>query len=272
MNELLEMLIESAANGTDEDFDTLMTYAESIMVNMASDESAKNHLKNELAGKEEEQINAVKEMLKYIEENPAIEGLTKERSDRIIAFIKVSSFQTLALIDEIQNGIKILFSTCRDREDIPMPTYAHDGDSGMDVYALEDYDIAPGETVLIPTGLKVVIPQGYELQVRPKSGRALKTKLRVANTPGTIDSTYRDEIGIIIENIESPIQDIEYEFDEGEIKILSILHGKPYVIEKGTKFAQLVLTKVEKGYWSAVDEVDEFTSLREGGFGSTGLN
>ena len=70
--------------------------------------------------------------------------------------------------------------------DAKIPTYANIGDAGMDIYALDDYVIAPGETKLIPTGIKVAIPLGYELQVRPKSGRALKTKLRVANTPGTI--------------------------------------------------------------------------------------
>ena len=70
--------------------------------------------------------------------------------------------------------------------EVKMPTYAHLTDSGMDVYALEDYTIKPGETILIPTGFKVAIPEGYEIQVRPKSGRSLNSKLRVANTPGTI--------------------------------------------------------------------------------------
>ena len=89
------------------------------------------------------------------------------------------------------------------------PTYAHLTDSGMDIYALEDITIAPGETKLVTTGLKVAIPAGYEIQVRPKSGRCLKTKLRVANTPGTIDAGYRDEIGVIIDNIEPFIKEAE---------------------------------------------------------------
>ena len=72
------------------------------------------------------------------------------------------------------------------RTNCRMPEYAHIDDSGMDLYALEDYTIHPGETKLIPTGLKFAIPNGYELQIRPKSGRCLKTKLRVANTPATI--------------------------------------------------------------------------------------
>ncbi len=80
--------------------------------------------------------------------------------------------------------IKIPIEKCDERA--KAPTYAHVTDSGMDVYALEDITIAPGETKLIPLGIKVAIPNGYELQIRPKSGRALRTKLRVANTPGTI--------------------------------------------------------------------------------------
>ena len=79
-----------------------------------------------------------------------------------------------------------------------IPQYAHISDSGVDVYALDDITVKPGETVLVPTGIKVALPAGYELQVRPKSGRCLKTKLRVANTPGTIDQGYRDEIKVII--------------------------------------------------------------------------
>ena len=71
-------------------------------------------------------------------------------------------------------------------EDAKIPVYVHKGDAGMDIYAVEDITLAPGETKIIPTGLKVAIPRGYEIQVRPKSGRALKTKMRVANTPGTI--------------------------------------------------------------------------------------
>lgn len=152
------------------------------------------------------------------------------------------------------------------------PTYANKGDAGMDVYALEDYTIKPGETKLIPTGIKVAIPEGYELQVRPKSGRALKTKLRVANTPGTVDSGYRSEIGVIIENIEPPIQDIEFHYnDNNQLIIDSILRGKDYYIGKGEKFAQLVLCKVYEASFTQVTDITTVKGNRGGGFGSSGL-
>lgn len=157
-------------------------------------------------------------------------------------------------------------------KDAKMPVYARIGDAGMDIFALEDIEVNPGETKLIPTGIKVAIPIGYELQVRPKSGRALKTKLRVANTPGTIDSGYRDEIGVIIENIESPIKDITYEFDSHDRPIItSIEHGRPFIIEKGSKFAQLVLSEVPTASFYQVDSVNNIGENRGGGFGSTGV-
>lgn len=153
-----------------------------------------------------------------------------------------------------------------------IPTYANLTDAGMDVYALEDYEVKPGETVLIKTGLKMAIPEGYEIQVRPKSGISLKSKLRIANTPGTIDTGYREEIGVIVENIESPIQDIIYDFDfSGEPRIKSILHGKSYFIEKGQKIAQLVLCEVPKIIFQQVENIGEIAGDRGGGFGSTGL-
>ena len=156
--------------------------------------------------------------------------------------------------------------------DAKIPQYANTSDSGMDVYALDDYTIAPGETKLIPTGIKFALPPGYEIQVRPKSGRALKTKLRIANTPGTVDAGYRDEIKVIVENIEPPIKDIEYDFDDNGTPIIkSILHGASHTIGKGEKFCQLVLMEVPKAALYRVEQVDEIGENRGGGFGSTGL-
>lgn len=161
--------------------------------------------------------------------------------------------------------------------DAKIPQYAHISDSGMDVYALDDITVHPGETVLVPTGIKVALPVGFELQVRPKSGRALKTKLRVANTPGTIDQAYRDEIKIIIENIEPPIRDITTNTilkENGAVdhmEITSIEYGRDFTIGKGEKFCQLVLCEVPKVAFYRVDNVQEIGDNRNGGFGSTGL-
>lgn len=156
-------------------------------------------------------------------------------------------------------------------ENAKLPTYAHPTDSGLDVYAVENIDLPPGEKVLARTGLKVALPQGYEFQVRPKSGVSLKTSVRVANAPGTVDAGYREEICVILENIEPKIKDIEYEFtDDGKIEIRSILHGKTFHFDKGEKIAQLVLMQVPRANFYEVESVRAIGEDRKGGFGSTG--
>lgn len=153
-------------------------------------------------------------------------------------------------------------------ENAKMPTYAHTTDSGLDVYLTEDVVIHPGETKLIPTGLKVAVPNGYELQVRPKSGRSLKSKLRIANTPGTIDAGYRDEIGIIVDNIDPVIRHAD--MDETG-RLYNILWGSDIMLSKGEKIAQLVLSEVPKAVFYKVENVLTIENDgRKGGFGSTG--
>lgn len=198
------------------------------------------------------------------------EDLSTTKKDFFIRILKMLQNLIEEDFGESRDIVNIPIELCH--KDAKIPYYANAGDAGLDIFALEDYTIKPGETKLIPTGIKVAIPYGYELQVRPKSGRSLKTKLRVANTPGTIDSGYRQEIGVIIENIESPIQDITYTFDNnGKPIIESILHGKPYYINKGEKFAQLILTKVSTTNFFEVSNIGEIEGDRGGGFGSSGL-
>lgn len=166
-----------------------------------------------------------------------------------------------------KKNMLVAIEFCND--DAKMPAYAHVTDAGMDVYALEDITIAPGETKLIPLGIKIALPKGYEFQVRPKSGRCLKTKLRVANTPGTIDAGYRDEICVIIDNIEPFIKSADLTVDG---TLTNVQFGSSYTIGKGEKFAQLVMCEVTKAVFYQVDCVDHIENDgRTGGFGSTGL-
>jgi len=171
--------------------------------------------------------------------------------------------------------VRIAYEKCH--EDAKTPAYAHETDSGMDVYALEDITLAPGEQKIIPIGIKVALPAGYELQVRAKSSIAAKTKFRIANGVGTIDAGYRNEIGVILENNEPPIKDITYEpvFDENNnikyLNITSIEYGKSFTIGKGQKFAQLVLAENPKAILYEVESVSEIGEDRGGGWGSTGV-
>ena len=137
----------------------------------------------------------------------------------------------------------------------PLPAYKTEQSSGMDLYARldagEELTIGPGEIKLVPTGLSCVIPDGFEFQVRPRSGLAFKNGITVLNAPGTIDADYRDDIGIILVN-----------------------HGKKtFVVKNGDRIAQLVLCVVPKVRWTEVDRLEDVSLInRGGGFGSTGVS
>lgn len=158
-----------------------------------------------------------------------------------------------------------------------VPFYAHEGDAGMDVRANEDVLIPPGESRIIKTGIRMDIPEGYEVQVRPRSGCSAKTKLRIANAPGTIDCGYKDEIGIIVENTSKDYyweNDIPVKIKEEEKNIFGIdVKNNPdgyYLIKKGDRIAQLVFNKVETVELIPVENIVFTGKNRNGGFGSSG--
>lgn len=132
-------------------------------------------------------------------------------------------------------------------EDLPLPAYATPGAAGMDVVSAEDVTLAPGARHAVATGLAMAIPHRFEIQVRPRSGLALKHGITVANAPGTIDSDYRGELKVILAN----------------------LGTEPFEIRRGDRIAQLVLAPVVQASWLEVSELDE-TARGAGGFGSTG--
>lgn len=147
----------------------------------------------------------------------------------------------------MENKIKVkIVNTSRN----PLPTYETDGSAGMDVRADLEAPIViePLCRRLIPTGLYVAIPQGYELQMRPRSGLALKSGISLVNTPGTIDSDYRGEIGVIIIN----------------------LSGEPFTVNPGDRICQMVLNRVPQLEWEEVAQLSD-TDRGSGGFGHTGV-
>jgi len=163
--------------------------------------------------------------------------------------------------------IEIFVEVCR--KDAVLPRYANPGDAGMDVYAAEEAVVAPGETVVVPTGLKLAIPEGYEIQVRPRSGLSLKTPIRIPNSPGTIDSGYRDELGIIVNNNSQAGL-----CKEGQEPYTLEEKGNgngTYIIRKGDRLAQIVLQQVPRMVLTRVEAVGDIGSNRGGGFGSTGI-
>jgi len=133
--------------------------------------------------------------------------------------------------------------------DVKMPSYAHKGDSGVDLYSAEDYLLKPMERKLVDSGIKIAIPYGYEAQIRPKSGLALEHGISHVNSFGTIDSSYRGEIKVPLINFSD----------------------KPYKIEKGKKIGQMVFARVEEAIFEEVDDLGQ-TTRNDSGFGSTGLD
>jgi len=132
-------------------------------------------------------------------------------------------------------------------EGLPAPSYATDGAAGLDVVAAEDFNLAPGQRHAVATGFSIAIPQGYEVQVRPRSGLALKYGVTCLNTPGTIDHDYRGEVKVILANLGS----------------------EPFAVRRGERIAQLVPAPVLKAEFREVEALSE-TSRGAGGFGSTG--
>ena len=187
------------------------------------------------------------------------------------------------------NKCEVKVELCR--EGAVLPTYANEGDAGMDLYVVDDVIIAPGETKIIPVGIKIALPEGYEAQVRPRSGLSSSTKLRVANSPGTIDQNYVDEIGVIVENTSinylqiakglglvdtmnelSSVCNPVYPIDKKAQGFMKNANGS-YAIKKGDRIAQLVITKVASAKLDVVDDVTDYAlGNRGGGFGHTGVS
>lgn len=145
--------------------------------------------------------------------------------------------------------VRVQILRLKHAEDFNLPEYATDLSSGMDLSAAveETKVLNPGERLLVPTGMSIALPDGYEAQVRPRSGLALKHGVTVLNAPGTIDADYR-----------------------GEIKVILINHGKePFEIERGMRIAQLIVASYTQVEWQHVES--SFGDGRGGGFGSTGL-
>ena len=133
--------------------------------------------------------------------------------------------------------------------DLPLPAYATDGSAGMDLYAAVDQEltIRPAETVLVSTGCSIQLPEGFEAQVRPRSGLAIKHQIGILNSPGTIDSDYRGEVKVILTNFGK----------------------KDFVIKRGDRIAQLVIAPYTRAVWEERESLDD-TKRGAGGFGHTG--
>lgn len=158
-------------------------------------------------------------------------------------------------------------------EDAVIPAYARAMDAGFDLVAVEDTLVAPGQSAKVPTGLAFALPEGFELQVRPRSGISAKTKLRLSNAPGTVDAGYRGEVCILIDNIRTASGKSGKAClgaGENEVAVEQEVDAHSYLIKKGDRIAQGVIAIVPVAQFEVVDELDD-TERGAGGFGSSGI-
>ena len=186
-----------------------------------------------------EAINSFKDLREEIKDE-----LSAEKLDFLSLLIE--SMESILNSIGYRDSVIVAVEFCH--ENAKEPTYANPDDAGCDVYAVEDTLIAPGETKIIPTGLKVAIPAGWMISVRPRSGMSAKTGIRIANAPGTIDTGYRNEVGIILHNT----------------------GDTPYGIHIGDRIAQFVIEPAPMIKFKKVESVEGIGENRGGGFGHSG--
>lgn len=214
----------------------------------------------------EEFAEAMDEFVKELQKSNELNQAQKN----LLAQICMMSLNALMDAEGVaKRVVEIAIEKCH--PDAKIPAYAHTTDAGADVYATEDITLKPGEQTIIDLGIKLACPSGYAILVHPRSGLSAKTKMRVCNSVGIVDSSYRDNVGVIVENNESPIKDITYEFDEnGKPVITSILHGADLHITKGERIAQLRLVEVPAMHFYEVSDITTISGNRGGGYGSSG--
>lgn len=245
---LLNSILEMEDNKTQDFLDNYNNFLDSLLVNQELINEVKKQMRLEglsaidVTDKKEELLASMRALVGPM-------NLTENKKEMYKKVLEiVNHIYDKALEDYTRETINISVELYK--PDAKLPTYAHSYDAGFDIYLPEDFTIKAHEYGKIaPTGLKMAIPSGYELQIRPRSGNSVKTTLRIANAPGTIDCGYCNEIGVICDNV----GDTDLEF------------------KKGDRIAQGVLALSPKGIFNQVDDIMKVAGAnRGGGYGSTG--
>lgn len=230
----------------DEQFDTIYPDFKAQMEKFFKTKNFQNEILSQIAvipvGDIEEEKKSFES---FLEELKADDTLSNNKKDLLISFFETSILAAYEMYDNPREKVTVKIE--RITPDAKIPEYAHKSDAGADVFSTEETTIMLGETKIIKTGIKIAIPAGYEIQVRPRSGLSAKTGLRIANAPGTIDSNYRGEIGIILTNI-----------GPNAVETVHI----------GDKIAQLVIAPTPMIKWEE-SQINDETDRGTGGFGST---
>ena len=255
-------------NDATQQFTDLILRIAALPEDQVTEESANEVIQKIRESFEQTREDAISTAVQEIKNNP----IEKKESLEELQNLKVELLEDLNYLSEYKKMIiseitNLLIDLCKEameryeqnydtivhfeliREGAQIPVYAHDTDAGADVYAPEDFEIPPHSFgVKVPVGFKMAMNSGWEMQVRPRSGMSMKTQLRIANTPGTIDADYRDEVAILFDNFSN-----DY-----------------YYINKGDRIAQFVISPVHRFKGLVTENIANIGNNRGGGFGSSG--
>lgn len=254
----------------DEDFELLRPVVQDLIISAYDDPQVKLQVAQALAESDisiTDLIDNTDEVAKAILQIDSPELNDSKKSFLQFVFTSIAN----ALSDSTLNParlIEIPVEICR--ESAKLPTYATNGSAAMDIYSPAEYIIDCGQTIIIPIGIKVAIPHGYALLVQPRSGMSRRMKVRIPNSPGLIDEDYHDEIGVIVENIDPKVKDVDIYEPSDHLELVKE-YGGPITIGKGERFAQLRLVEVPRVKWRTVDSIGTFENDHGSGFGSTGV-
>ena len=254
----------------DEDFEILRPLLQDLLKEAYDSPQIKFQLVqalNESGVSAEDLINNADEIAKIIlqTDDPNLSSSKKD----FLQYIFTTA--TNALSDSTLNPgryIEIPVELCRDNA--KLPSYATDGAGAMDIYSPIDIELNPGECKIVPIGIKVVIPHGYGLLIQPRSGLSSRIKLRIPNTPGLIDEDYHEEIGVIVENIDPKMRDVDEYLPSDHFELVKE-YGTPITISKGERFAQMRLVEIPRVRWRQVASIGDYDNDHGAGFGSTGV-
>lgn len=257
-------------NMPDEDFEIMRPIVQDLIIQTYDDPEVKVQLIQTLAQSgltASDLLNNTDEIAKAILNIDAEE--ISETKKSFIQFVFTTIINSIS--DSTLNParlIEIPIEICR--ENAKLPTYATNGSAAMDIYSPEEYTIECGQTIVIPIGIKVAIPRGYALLIQPRSGMSRRMKIRIPNSPGLIDEDYHDEIGVIVENIDPKVKDVDIYEPSDHLELVKE-YGGPITIGKGERFAQLRLIEVPRVRWRQVSSIGKFDNDHGAGFGSTGV-
>lgn len=254
-------------NDTTQQFTDLILKIVALPEDQVTEESVNEIIQKIHESFEQTREDAISTAVQEIKNNPiekkeSLEELRISKAELLEDLNYLSEYKKM-IISEIMNLLVELCEEAMERyeqnyntivhfelvRDTQIPTYAHNTDAGADVYAPEDF-VVPAHSfgVKVPVGFKMAMASGWEMQVRPRSGMSMKTQLRIANTPGTIDADYRDEVAILFDNFSD----------------------EPYYIKAGDRIAQFVISPVHRFKGLVTESVANIGNNRGGGFGSSG--